>query len=137
VLLPFSTPSIGSAAIGTFFIFLFVVFASSYFLRKLKHQLLIAIFLSYVALVVHVMACSYWQMIQQISIFTTCLNDRHSCNLVSLPLENRVVFSKTDNEEDERNGIILSANGTHLIMLTKNGLFVMPMSRLKLIETSH
>jgi hypothetical protein len=135
VLLPLAIPNIGWAAIGTILIFLLVVLSTSYFFRKSKYRPLIVISLSYIVLAIHVMLCSYWQMTQKISVSAACLKDRNSCSLV--PLINRVVFSKTDNEEDERNGLILSATETHLVMLTKNGLFVMPMSRLKLIETSH
>ena len=133
ILLPQAAMSIGWEVAVTFGSVLVIAFVSAYLARKSEHRLLLVAVLSYLALTIHVMLCSYWQMTQKIAVSYACLKDG-KCELT--PLMNRVVFSKTDDEEDERKGLILSATENYLVLLTKQGLFVMPMSRLKLIETA-
>ena len=134
VLLPQAVISIGWASAVTFGAVVLVALVSAYLSRRSKHRLLWVAALTYLALAVHIMLCSYWQMMQKVEVYATCLKSKGDCS--SAPLMNRVVFSKTDEEEDERTGLILSVTEVHLVMLTKKGLFVMPMSRLKLIETA-
>lgn len=134
VLLPQAAMGIGLAAAATFSMVVLVALVSAYLARKLRHRLLLVAALTFLALTVHVMLCSYWQMTQKVAVSAACLKDSQHCELA--PLKNRVVFSKTENEEDERKGLILSATENYLVLLTVRGLFVMPMSRLKLMETA-
>jgi hypothetical protein len=135
VLMPFV--AFGNGGVGWFPLIalavavLCVCFAA-YVKRSSPNRLAYILAVAYIGLSIHVLRTSSLQMQVKISNSVACLTESR-CDRVAL--SNRIVFLRSESAEDERSGIILSATEHYLFLLTKAGLFTMPVARIKYIET--
>ncbi|WP_426148778.1 hypothetical protein [Polaromonas sp. DSR2-3-2] len=136
VLLP--VVSLGPEGVGwlawiTFSVGILLVLTSFYLFRTSPQRIFWILGAVYLGVSIHVMIGSYAQMNKKIELATICLS-RKQCD--SVPLRNRIVFAKTEQQEDQRVGVILTASDHFLVMLSRSGFVVIPVARIKLMETA-
>lgn len=110
-----------------------LVLLSATLIRRWRYRFILTVVMTFTAISVHITFTSFLDMANRIDLGVMCLT-KNRCDRT--PVQNRVLFAKNQDSVAERSGIIMSANDAFMVLLTESGLFVLPMSSIKFLETA-
>lgn len=109
-----------------------LIFLSYFLLSRWKYRLYLVGFLVINTLYAHIFVNSAFDVQDRVIEAFRCLRGQ-GCKAARIP--NRVVFQEKEGALSERVGIMISMNRDFLIMVTLEGLFIVPVSSIRTLQT--